>query len=89
MSLKKEDTTAIVNEYGANEQDTGRTEVQIALLTKRIEGLTGHLKTYKKDHSSRRGLLKMVGSRRRLLNYLKKTDLEKYRGLLEKLNLRK
>jgi small subunit ribosomal protein S15 len=89
MSLKKEDTTAIVKEYGANEQDTGRTEVQIALLTKRIEELTGHLKTHKKDHSSRRGLLKMVGSRRSLLNYLKKTELEKYRGLLEKLNLRK
>ncbi|MDR3201505.1 MAG: 30S ribosomal protein S15 [Spirochaetales bacterium] len=89
MSLKKEDTTAIVKEYGANEQDTGRTEVQVALLTKRIEELTEHLKTHKKDHSSRRGLLKMVGSRRSLLNYLKKTELEKYRGLLEKLNLRK
>jgi small subunit ribosomal protein S15 len=89
MSLKKEDTTAIVKEYGANEKDTGRTEVQIALLTKKIGDLTEHLKTHKKDHSSRRGLLKMVGSRRRLLNYLRKTDLTKYRGLIEKLNLRK
>jgi small subunit ribosomal protein S15 len=89
MSLKKEDTAAIVREYGADEKDTGRTEVQVALLTKKIEDLTGHLKIYKKDHSSRRGLLKMVGARRSLLNYLKKTDLAKYRGLIEKLNLRK
>jgi small subunit ribosomal protein S15 len=89
MSLKKEEAAAIVKQYGANEKDTGRTEVQIALLTKKIEDLTGHLKIYKKDHSSRRGLLKMVGARRSLLNYLKKTDLAKYRGLLEKLNLRK
>jgi small subunit ribosomal protein S15 len=89
MSLKKEEAAAIVTEYGANEKDTGRTEVQVALLTKKIEELTGHLKIYKKDHSSRRGLLKMVGARRSLLNYLKKTDLAKYRGLIEKLNLRK
>ncbi|MDR1179271.1 MAG: 30S ribosomal protein S15 [Spirochaetales bacterium] len=89
MSLKKEDTTAIVKEYGANEKDTGRTEVQVALLTRKIGDLTEHLKTHKKDHSSRRGLLKMVGSRRSLLNYLRKTDLTKYRGLIEKLNLRK
>jgi small subunit ribosomal protein S15 len=89
MSLKKEEAAAIVKEYGADEKDTGRTEVQIALLTKKIEDLTGHLKIYKKDHSSRRGLLKMVGARRSLLNYLKKTDLAKYRGLIEKLNLRK
>jgi small subunit ribosomal protein S15 len=89
MSLKKEDTAAIIKEFGANENDTGRTEVQVALLTKKIEDLTEHLKTHKKDHSSRRGLLKMVGSRRRFLNYLRKTDLGKYRGLIEKLNLRK
>ncbi|MDR1626648.1 MAG: 30S ribosomal protein S15 [Spirochaetia bacterium] len=89
MPLKKEDTTAIITEFGANEKDTGRTEVQVALLTKKIEELTEHLKIHKKDHSSRRGLLKMVGSRRRLLNYLRKTDLGKYRGLIEKLNLRK
>ena len=89
MSLKKEDTLAVIKEYGANENDTGRTEVQIALLTKKIEDLTGHLKVYKKDHSSRRGLLKMVGSRRSLLGYLRKTDLTKYRELIEKLNLRR
>ena len=89
MSLKKEDTLAVIKEYGANETDTGRTEVQIALLTKKIEDLTGHLKIYKKDHSSRRGLLKMVGARRSLLGYLRKTDLAKYRELIEKLNLRK
>ncbi|MCL1817789.1 MAG: 30S ribosomal protein S15 [Spirochaetaceae bacterium] len=89
MSLRKEDTLAVIKEYGANENDTGRTEVQIALLTKKIEELTGHLKTHKKDHSSRRGLLKMVGARRRLLSYLRKNDLAKYRGLIEKLNLRK
>ena len=89
MSLNKEDALAVIKEYGANENDTGRTEVQIALLTKKIEDLTGHLKTHKKDHSSRRGLLKMVGARRSLLGYLRKKDLPKYRGLIEKLNLRK
>ena len=89
MSLKKEDALAIIKEYGASENDTGRTEVQIALLTKKIEELTEHLKVYKKDHSSRRGLLKMVGARRSLLGYLRKKDLAKYRGLIEKLNLRK
>jgi len=90
MSLmKKEEAAAIVKEYGANEKDTGRTEVQVALLTKKIEGLTAHLKIFKKDHSSRRGLLKMVGSRRSLLKYLRKSDIAKYRVLIEKLNLRK
>jgi len=89
MSLTKEDTLAVIKEYGANEKDTGHTEVQIALLTKKIEELNGHLKTHKKDHSSRRGLLKMVGARRSLLNYLRKKDIAKYRGLIEKLNLRK
>ena len=89
MSLKKEDTLTIIKEFGANEKDTGRTEVQIALLTKRIGELTEHLKTFKKDHSSRRGLLRLVGARRSLLNYLKKTELTKYRDLIEKLNLRK
>ncbi|MDR2588316.1 MAG: 30S ribosomal protein S15 [Spirochaetales bacterium] len=89
MPLKKEDTVAIVNKFGANDKDTGRTEVQIALLTKKIGELTEHLKTHKKDNSSRRGLLRQVGARRRLLNYLKKTDLAKYRSLLEQLELRK
>jgi small subunit ribosomal protein S15 len=89
MPLKKEDTLKIVKDFGANEKDTGRTDVQIALLTKRIEELTGHLKIHKKDHSSRRGLLKMVGARRSLLKYLRRVDLDKYRALLEQLNLRK
>ncbi|MFQ3620770.1 MAG: 30S ribosomal protein S15 [Spirochaetales bacterium] len=89
MPLSREEVAAIVKEFGANEKDTGRTEVQVALLTKNIEKLTEHLKVFKKDHASRRGLLKMVGQRRRLLKYLKRTDLEKYRALIEKLNLRK
>jgi small subunit ribosomal protein S15 len=89
MPLTKEKTEEIVKTFGANEKDTGATEVQIALLTKRIDELTEHFKTHAKDTNSRRGLLKLVGQRRRLLNYLKSRDLEKYRALLEKLNLRK
>lgn len=89
MPLSREEVAAVVKEFGANEKDTGRTEVQIALLTRNIEKLTEHLKVFKKDHASRRGLLKMVGQRRRLLKYLKRIDLEKYRALIEKLNLRK
>jgi small subunit ribosomal protein S15 len=89
MSLNKENTLKVVQEFGANEKDTGRTDVQIALLTKKIEVLTEHLKVQKKDHSSRRGLLIMVGMRRRLLKYLKRTNLNQYRTILEKLNLRK
>ncbi|HOV63788.1 MAG TPA: 30S ribosomal protein S15 [Spirochaetia bacterium] len=89
MALTKEQKEAVIKEFGQNEKDTGRTEVQIALLTKRIEALTEHFKVNKKDHNSRRGLLQMVGQRRRLLNYLKRTDLEKYRELIKKLELRK
>ncbi len=89
MPLNKEETLKIVSTFGANEKDTGRTDVQIALLTKRIEELTEHLKIHKKDHSSRRGLLKMVGDRRSLLKYLRRVDLERYRTILEQLNLRK
>jgi len=89
MSLKKEDTLKIVKDFGASEKDTGRTDVQIALLTKRIDELTEHLKVQKKDHASRRGLLIMVGKRRSLLKYLKRTNLERYRKILEQLNLRK
>ena len=89
MSLNKEATLKVVSEFGANEKDTGRTDVQIALLTKKIEVLTEHLKVQKKDHASRRGLLIMVGMRRRLLKYLKRTNLNQYRTILEKLNLRK
>ena len=89
MAITKEQTQEIVAKFGANEKDTGSSEVQIALLTKRIEELTGHLKTFSKDHSSRRGLLKLVGQRRRLLKYLKREELESYRGLIATLNLRK
>lgn len=79
----------IINEFGRHEGDTGSPEVQIALLTERINSLTGHLKMHKKDHHSRRGLLKMVGKRRNLLAYLKERDLEGYRALIAKLGLRK
>ncbi len=89
MAITNEERKKVITEYGENEKDTGSTEVQIALLTERIKDLTEHLKIHKKDHSSRRGLLKLVGQRRRLLKYLKKTDLDKYRSLLEKLGLRK
>jgi len=83
--MKKE----IIATYGKTPEDTGSTEVQIALLTARITELTEHLKVHKKDHHSRRGLLKMVGQRRGLLDYLKKTDIERYRSLIERLGLRK
>ncbi len=89
MPLSKEAKTEIVKTFGVSEKDTGSTEVQIALLTKRIEELTGHFKTHPKDNNSRRGLLKLVGQRRRLLAYLKVKDLTKYREIIERLNLRK
>ena len=79
----------IIKKYGRSEGDTGSPEVQVALLTERINHLTEHLKVHKKDNHSRRGLLQMVGKRRNLLNYLAKKDLEKYREVVEKLNLRK
>ena len=87
--ISKEKKTAIIKEYARSEGDTGSPEVQIAVLTARIEELTEHLKKNDKDHHSRRGLLKMVGQRRGLLDYLKKTDIERYRTLIEKLGLRK
>ena len=87
--LSVEEKKAIVAEFGANENDTGSPEVQIALLTSRIIYLTEHLRSHKKDHASRRGLLKLVGQRRNLLGYLQKHDLDRYRAILEKLNLRK
>ena len=87
--MLKEEKEAILKEYATHEGDTGSPEVQIALLTKRINDLTGHLKTHKKDHHSRRGLLKMVGHRRNLLNYLKKKDVNRYRAVIEKLGIRK
>ena len=79
----------LIQQYRVHESDTGSPEVQIAILTERINYLTEHLKMHKKDHHSRRGLLKMVGQRRGLLAYLKKTDIERYRALIEKLGLRK
>lgn len=81
--------TEIIKEYATHEGDTGSPEVQVAILTYRINDLNEHLKVHKKDHHSRRGLLKMVGQRRGLLAYLKKTDIERYRALIEKLGLRK
>ncbi|GAA6513602.1 30S ribosomal protein S15 [Merdimmobilis hominis] len=87
--LLKEDKTAIIEANRTSENDTGSPEVQIALLTKRINDLTEHVKVHKKDHHSRRGLLKMVGHRRNLLNYLQKKDIERYRAIVAKLGLRK
>ena len=87
--LTKEDKQSIMNEHAVHEGDTGSPEVQIALLTARINYLTEHLKVHKKDHHSRRGLLKMVGHRRRLLSYLNRIDIERYRAIIAKLNLRK
>lgn len=87
--ISKEKKAEIVSTYGRNAMDTGSPEVQIALLTERINELTEHLKINKKDHHSRRGLLKMVGQRRNLLEYLKKKDIERYRALISKLGLRK
>ena len=84
-----EEKTAIMREYATHEGDTGSPEVQIAVLTKRINDLTEHLKIHKKDHHSRRGLLKMVGRRRNLLAYLQKKDVERYRALIARLGLRK
>ncbi len=87
--ILKEDKTAIIEEFRRNESDTGSPEVQIAILTKRINDLTEHLKEHKRDHHSRRGLLKLVGHRRNLLNYLMKKDIERYRDIIAKLGLRK
>ena len=79
----------LIKEYGKSDNDTGSTEVQVALLTKRIDDLTGHLKEHKKDHHTRRGLLMLVGKRKRLLQYLENQDVERYRSLIDKLGLRK
>ncbi len=87
--ISKEKKQSIIAEYGRSEGDTGSPEVQVAILTARIQKLTAHLKVNKKDHHSRRGLLKMVGQRRGMLAYLKKTDIERYRTLIAKLGLRK
>ena len=87
--MEKEVKAGIIAKHARQEGDTGSPEVQIALLTYRINHLTGHLKTHQKDHHSRRGLLKMVGSRRSLLGYLKELDIERYRDIVAKLELRK
>ena len=89
MTLTKERKLELVERYGENADDTGKTEVQIAMLTDRINDLTEHLRTHGKDHHSRRGLLMLVGRRRRFLNYLQRTDLERYRALVRDLGLRK
>ena len=87
--MTQAEKTEIIKEYATHEGDTGSPEVQIAVLTKRINDLTEHLKVHKKDHHSRRGLLKMVGHRRNLLAYLQKVDIERYRSIIAKLNIRK
>ncbi|MCR5143939.1 MAG: 30S ribosomal protein S15 [Lachnospiraceae bacterium] len=87
--ITKEKKQAIINEYARTEGDTGSPEVQVAVLTARIQELTEHLKDNPKDHHSRRGMLKMIGKRRNLLAYLKDTDIERYRSLIERLGLRK
>ena len=89
MPLTQERKQELVIKFGDGEADTGKTEVQIAMLTERINELTDHLRTHSKDHHSRRGLLMLVGRRRRFLNYLQRTDLERYRSLVRELGLRK
>jgi len=87
--LDKKEKQEIIDKFKLHENDTGSVEVQIAILTEKIKKLSDHLREHKKDHSSRRGLLKMVGRRRKLLNYLKEKDYDKYLQLIESLNLRK
>ena len=89
MSITTERKAALISEHGRGENDTGSAEVQVAILTERITNLTEHFKTHKKDNHSRRGLLKMVSQRRRLLDHLKKTDQSRYASLIEKLGLRR
>ena len=89
MALTTESKSQLISEYRRNEGDTGSTDVQIAVLSKRIGDLTEHLKTHRKDHHSRRGLLQMVGRRRRLLEYLRGKDIERYRELIARLGLRR
>lgn len=87
--MTKEEKLEIVKKYGANEKDSGNAEVQIALITKRINDLTDHFNAHKKDHHSRRGLMMMVGKRRRLLDYLMDNDIARYRTIIKELNIRK
>jgi small subunit ribosomal protein S15 len=89
MTLTQERKREIIAQFGENAEDTGNTRVQVALLTQRINDLTGHLREHRKDHHSRRGLLMLVGQRRRLLNYMQRSDLEGYRSLIRELGLRR
>jgi small subunit ribosomal protein S15 len=89
MTVAERNKTEIITQHAKHEGDTGSPEVQIAILTDRINQLTGHLKTHKKDHASRLGLLKMVGSRRRLLRYVQNQDVQRYRDIVQKLGLRR
>jgi len=89
MTLTKERKQELVEKFGENADDTGKAEVQVALLTDRINALTEHLRAHRKDHHSRRGLLMLVGRRRRFLNYLQRTDLERYRAVIRELGLRR
>ncbi len=89
MSQTSEAKTKVIQDFRLHEKDTGSPEVQVALLTQRINSLTEHFKSHAKDHHSRRGLLKLVGQRRRLLDYLKRSDLERYRTTIERLGIRK
>lgn len=89
MSITSEKRAELVKQFGESERDTGRAEVQIALLTERIKNLTEHSKSHKKDHNSRRGLLQLVGQRRKLLNYLGSRDIERYRSIVKELGLRR
>jgi small subunit ribosomal protein S15 len=89
MGLTKEAKQDLITQHGKNDKDTGSTEVQVAMLTRRVEELTEHLRTHPKDHYSRRGLLKLVGRRRRFLDYLQRKDLEGYRALIKELGLRR
>ena len=89
MGIAPEQTKELINQYQRHASDTGSPEVQIALLSSRIEYLTEHFKVHKKDHHSRRGLLKLVGQRRRMLDYLKREDLERYKSVIDRLGIRK
>jgi len=89
MPITKEEKLELIKKYGKSESDSGTSEVQIAILTKRINDLTGHFASHKKDHHSRRGLMMMVGKRRRLLDYLASKDIERYRRIIKELNIRK
>ena len=89
MSLETSEKQQIIGDFRVHDRDTGSAEVQVALLTRRINDLTGHLKNFRKDHHSRRGLLMLVGKRRRLLEYIRRNDVRKYRALIEKLGIRR